>query len=212
MAEEDIQPGEQWSERIRHAIERSDHVVVLWTPAAAASQWVHHEYRSAIEGGIPVLPVVAGGLSRKDLPSALESLQAPMLTGTSAPAVQQISGLIRDAVIAVAAQSSRARRRRGTVLVAMLIIVGVAAAVGWASRSPAPAQGTWRAGRTASSVPVAPISTVGRLAPLPRPAPTRTTKPTSTPTPGSTATATGTQVAKPSPPAHTAEPVITFRP
>jgi hypothetical protein len=54
----EIQPGEQWAERIERAISASDQVIVFWCCHSAQSEWVSRETELARAASKPLTPVL----------------------------------------------------------------------------------------------------------------------------------------------------------
>lgn len=60
---------------VRRQIQSASKVVVVWTPASAASSWVNYEIGLADAFGKPIIPVVRRR-DRPSLPPLLQDLQA----------------------------------------------------------------------------------------------------------------------------------------
>jgi hypothetical protein len=67
-----IDPGRKWRETIDHAIAQAHTLVVFWCHHSSASDEVSREYRSAMESGKSVLPVL---LDSTPMPAALNEYQ-----------------------------------------------------------------------------------------------------------------------------------------
>lgn len=76
--------GERWKDVLIDALARCERVLVFWSRAAAASEWVDREWRSALAMGKKIVPTL---LDRTPLPAELAEFQAiTRLLTDSAPA------------------------------------------------------------------------------------------------------------------------------
>ena len=66
----DIEPGENWRKKIRDAIDKCNILVALWTPGAAASDWV--QYEMAMADALKKRILVFADPSAPQLPPTLE--------------------------------------------------------------------------------------------------------------------------------------------
>jgi TIR domain len=69
----DIDFGERWKDVLFKALNRCERVMVFWSQAAAASEWVGREWRYAIELGKKIVPTL---LDLTPLPAELAEYQA----------------------------------------------------------------------------------------------------------------------------------------
>jgi hypothetical protein len=69
----DIEFGAKWQEVLMTAISKCERVLVFWSAAAAASQWVEHEWRTALAAGKSIVPML---LDKTPLPSELAVFNA----------------------------------------------------------------------------------------------------------------------------------------
>jgi hypothetical protein len=69
----DIDYGERWKDALTQALKRCERVMVFWSRAAAASEWVEREWRFAIELGKKIVPTL---LDMTPLPAELAEFQA----------------------------------------------------------------------------------------------------------------------------------------
>lgn len=67
LAEHDLRPGQQLSDKIQREIERSHAVIVLLTSAAADSSYVQQEIGYALKARRQVIPLVERGLPPEKL-------------------------------------------------------------------------------------------------------------------------------------------------
>ena len=123
---EDLLPGEAFDSRIRSAIERSDLFVIFLTPHTVdAGSYTLNEL-SVCERRWPradgrVLPVILADVPRQDIPAYLRSV-------TCLTPVGNLTACVSDAVLQLARVHSRRRMRKlGTLAVAVLIPVAIAA-------------------------------------------------------------------------------------
>jgi len=123
---EDLLPGEAFDSRIRSAIERSDLFVIFLTPHTVdAGSYTLNEL-SVCERRWPradgrVLPVILADVPRQDIPAYLRSV-------TCLTPVGNLTACVSDAVLQLASVHSRRRMRKlGTLAVAVLIPVAIAA-------------------------------------------------------------------------------------
>jgi formylglycine-generating enzyme required for sulfatase activity len=123
---EDLLPGEAFDSRIRSAIERSDLFVFFLTPHTVdAGSYTLNEL-SVCERRWPradgrVLPVILADVPRQDIPAYLRSV-------TCLTPVGNLTACVSDAVLQLARVHSRRRMRKlGTLAVAVLIPVAIAA-------------------------------------------------------------------------------------
>jgi TIR domain len=65
--------GERWKDVLNDALARCERVLVFWSRAAAASEWVEREWRSALALGKKIVPTL---LDRTPLPVELAEFQA----------------------------------------------------------------------------------------------------------------------------------------
>jgi hypothetical protein len=76
--------GERWNDVLNDALARCERVLVFWSRAAAASEWVDREWRSALAMGKKIVPTL---LDRTPLPAELAEFHAvTRLLTDSAPA------------------------------------------------------------------------------------------------------------------------------
>jgi TIR domain len=75
-----IPPGDQWLEVLRGQLSETDTYFALLTPRSIGSRWVWVETGVAWFRDIRIIPLVAGGLSKSDIPSPLSPMQAIDLT------------------------------------------------------------------------------------------------------------------------------------
>jgi TIR domain len=68
-----IHPGDEWEQRIDHALQASDIVFVFWTKAASTSREVKKEYEKAYDLGKRIVPVLFDDIR---LPPKLDRYQA----------------------------------------------------------------------------------------------------------------------------------------
>src|ERR1044071_2298812 len=71
--------GNSWSDRIESSLEKSRHMLLIWSPAAMNSIWVKREYRAFQEncykpGVRRLIPVLTQGCKINDLPLFLREL------------------------------------------------------------------------------------------------------------------------------------------
>ncbi|HEY7223713.1 MAG TPA: toll/interleukin-1 receptor domain-containing protein [Micromonosporaceae bacterium] len=71
--DKDLEPGERWTSTIEANIDKCAVMVVVWSAAAAKSQWVTGEYLRAQQAGRPILPLQ---LDDTLLPVALNAVQS----------------------------------------------------------------------------------------------------------------------------------------
>jgi hypothetical protein len=69
----DIDYGERWRDALAKALQRCERVMVFWSRAAAASEWVEREWRYALELGKKIVPTL---LDPTPLPAELAEFQA----------------------------------------------------------------------------------------------------------------------------------------
>lgn len=69
----DIEFGAKWQEVLMTAINKCERVLVFWSAAAAASQWVEREWRTALAAGKSIVPML---LDKTPLPSELAVFNA----------------------------------------------------------------------------------------------------------------------------------------
>ena len=69
----DIDYGERWKDALQQALQRCERVLVFWSRAAQASQWVDREWRFALALGKKIVPTL---LDATPLPAELAEFQA----------------------------------------------------------------------------------------------------------------------------------------
>ncbi len=121
--DEDLQGGQQWALAIDEALLSAVVVVVLWTPASVASDWVKHEAAVAKSKGtlVPVL------LESCDIPAAFAHVHATSLLEWHGDA---IALEIMSLCAAVARVKRRRRGRRAVVSAAAVALIALAAGGG----------------------------------------------------------------------------------
>src|SRR5512135_148894 len=68
-----IEFGARWKDALMNALRRCERVMVFWSRAAAASEWVEREWRYALELGKKIVPTL---LDPTPLPPELAEFQA----------------------------------------------------------------------------------------------------------------------------------------
>jgi hypothetical protein len=69
--EDSIKAGQRWEDAIRNALSSSKSFVTVLDPASVSSKWSAFEIGAALSGGLPVVPVVAPGVSPEVLPDPI---------------------------------------------------------------------------------------------------------------------------------------------
>lgn len=72
----DIPTGEEWLAKIRSELKRADAYLVLLTPASITRKWLWYETGAAWWSEKRLIPVVAAGLAKSDVPMPLGAHQA----------------------------------------------------------------------------------------------------------------------------------------
>ncbi len=99
----EILPGDNWAEKIGRALEESEAMVVLLTPAALASDSIRRDIEYALgnlrfkERLIPVLSGPFDTLSGEDVPWILKRLKTVTLTEDDPSRLGRIAEVIRQA-------------------------------------------------------------------------------------------------------------------
>jgi TIR domain len=86
--------GSDWSKDIAAALNSAAAVIVLVTPESLKSNWVSHEWASAIAGSKRVIPALAGGAAFSDLPPLLATRQGVDLNTDLDAGVDRIAGAL----------------------------------------------------------------------------------------------------------------------
>jgi hypothetical protein len=68
----DIKPGTRWKAALFQALDQCERVMVFWSSAAASSEWVEREWRSALEANKQIVPML---LDDTPLPPPLSDFQ-----------------------------------------------------------------------------------------------------------------------------------------
>jgi TIR domain len=68
--------GAEWFNKIKTSLESSNIIIVLISHKSKDRKWIYFESGAGYIRGIPVIPVCIGGISKGELPSPLNSLQA----------------------------------------------------------------------------------------------------------------------------------------
>jgi hypothetical protein len=76
-----IPSGDPWCKTILDELKRADRFLVLLTPASVERLWVGFESGGASMTGRPLVPLAAGGLLLKDIPTPFSELQVLSLDG-----------------------------------------------------------------------------------------------------------------------------------
>ena len=98
-----ILPGDNWAAKIAQAMEESQVMVLLLTPAALNSQWVNQEISYALGRQVyRVIPVIAGPpeeLPQERIPWILKRFQMFSLPsgGNDAGALQELAQAVKEA-------------------------------------------------------------------------------------------------------------------
>ena len=71
----DIAPGREWQSEIKRRLREADAYVVLLTPASTERPWVSFETGAAWMTDRLLLPILAAGLSREEVPDPIKSFQ-----------------------------------------------------------------------------------------------------------------------------------------
>jgi hypothetical protein len=101
-----IDYGDRWQDVLRGALEKCERVMVFWSLAAQASEWVDREWRYALSLGKRIVPPL---LDRTPLPDELKQFQA--------------LPRYRDAVALAPAPAERAPAVRWTALAAAVALL-----------------------------------------------------------------------------------------
>ncbi|MBI5957762.1 MAG: TIR domain-containing protein [Chloroflexi bacterium] len=72
-----LAPGADWNVVLQQALEDSDAMLLVWSPDAAASEWVQREWRSCLERQKPIIPVT---LRQAPIPRELQNIYFGDLT------------------------------------------------------------------------------------------------------------------------------------
>jgi hypothetical protein len=70
-----IEEAKKWRPQIDHNLKLSNRCIVLISPEAIDSKWVHHEISMAYGRGQLIIPVKIKDYSRKELPIGIEEIQ-----------------------------------------------------------------------------------------------------------------------------------------
>jgi TIR domain len=99
-----IDYGDRWQDVLRGALEQCERVMVFWSLAAKASEWVDREWRYALSLGKRIVPTL---LDRTPLPDELQQFQAlpryrDVTVGAGAPSTR-VPAVTRTALVAAVA-------------------------------------------------------------------------------------------------------------
>jgi TIR domain len=87
--------GGQWLTDISAAIQGSTALVLLASPGGLASKWVMREVSAAQASGVPVVPMLTGGLRYSDLPPHLAGINGVDLEEDYTEAVGKVTSALR---------------------------------------------------------------------------------------------------------------------
>jgi hypothetical protein len=71
-----LRAGDDWRAALSAALESAEVVIVIISPNSLRSQWVTHEWSSALTRSARIIPALAEGAQYSDLPAPLASIQA----------------------------------------------------------------------------------------------------------------------------------------
>jgi len=112
MAQLSLQPGQQWSSKIRQALQQSPWVVFLASRVACTSPYVQQEVGGAVFGNKKLVPVI-WDINPEELPGWAKEYQALDLRGLTPEAV--------PSAVQSIAQAIKADKRKGFLIVAGLL-------------------------------------------------------------------------------------------
>jgi TIR domain len=73
--DERIKLGEDWTRSIQKAIEEADYILVLLSPNALQSEWIHSEIRGALDLKKSIIPVLIEGNEETSIPLSLREIK-----------------------------------------------------------------------------------------------------------------------------------------
>lgn len=137
-----IEFGDRWKDALQEALRRCERVMVFWSRAAAASEWVEREWRCALELGKRIVPTL---LDLTPLPAELAEFQAvrrlmrqPSFTTQSASAGGGFTTgpMVRPPMSAPRAPAAPRRRRTVAAIAGGAIVLAIAAGGWWLASVP----------------------------------------------------------------------------
>ena len=147
--DKDITPGETFRDAIREELMKARAVIVIWTPAAAKSNWVISEATRAQRRGV-LIAVHSADLNTDDIPSPFDVVHTELVTNRSAifaalaklgvepsavPRPIEGAALLPDKTVR---DPARLASRRTLLIGGGTVAVGAAAAgLAWFGRKPA---------------------------------------------------------------------------
>lgn len=127
----DIDYGERWKDVLQKALDKCERVMVFWSLAAQASEWVEREWRYALALGKRIVPTL---LDRTPLPAELAEFQA-VRRFREAGAVEARSDWASERPRA----PPPAPRRTRVAVAVTAALVGMGSIAVWTLRAPVPA-------------------------------------------------------------------------
>jgi hypothetical protein len=169
-----IEFGARWKDALYDALRRCERVMVFWSRAAAASEWVEREWRYALELGKKIVPTL---LDPTPLPPELAEFQAVRRLMPQPAIVTQALGAGDDVATGVqpgpaprAPPASAAPGRRGAAVAIAGAAVVLAIAAGGYWLASAPRHAAQAPPPVSAPGPTPPGEAPGQVGPAPPPA------------------------------------------